>query len=72
MSSEELDRLKAIEKFIKKPLRLTDFPGMDYSKENEPQQEPPKKKAIKRASQKRRPAKNSRRSAPRKSGKQQI
>ncbi len=72
VSSEELDRLKAIEKFIKKPLRLTDFPGMDYSKENEPQQEPPKKKAIKRASQKRRPAKNSRRSAPRKSGKQQI
>ena len=72
VSSEELDRLKAIEKFIKKPLRLTDFPGMDYSKENEPQQELPKKKAIKRASQKRRPAKNSRRFAPRKSGKQQI
>lgn len=71
VSSEELDRLKAIEKFIKKPLRLTDFPGIDYSKEPVTQLIPPKKRAPKRASQKRGPAKNSRRGAPRKAEKQQ-
>lgn len=31
ISPEELPQVKAIEKFIKKPLTLSDFPGLDYS-----------------------------------------
>ena len=31
VSPEELPQLAAIEKFIKKPLPLSDFPGLDYS-----------------------------------------
>lgn len=31
VSAEELPQVKAIEKFIRKPLPLSDFPGLDYS-----------------------------------------